>query len=66
MVTIWIVWWMTSEGDSPEITVFTDPDKAQECWLEHYHDAWECDIDEYHIYPEVIDAEKNKISHTDG
>lgn len=52
MVEIWIVWWISSEGDSPEITVFTDQSRAQECWTEHVSATYECDIDEYHIYPE--------------
>lgn len=43
---IWIVWWISSEGDSPEITVFTDPNNAQGCWKEHAFTAYECDIDE--------------------
>lgn len=54
MLTIWIVWWISDEGDSPEITVFTEAQKAQECWLAHVHKAFECDIDEYHIYPETV------------
>ena len=50
MVSIWIVWWMNREGDSPEITVFVDQDKAYECWAQHKPTAYKCDMEYHKIY----------------
>lgn len=49
MVIIWTVWWISEKGDTPEITVFVNAQRAHECYEKHKQEAYECDIDEYQI-----------------
>ena len=49
---IFIVWWMPDKGDSPKIEVFANQNKAYDCWKEHKHKAFKCDMECHSISPE--------------
>ena len=51
---IWVVWWMCEPGDTPGMEVFTDHDEAYACWRKHYEYAYECDMEQYTIYPKEV------------
>ena len=51
---IWVVWWMYEPGDTPGMEVFTDHDEAHACWRKHYEYAYECDMEQYTIYPKEV------------
>lgn len=52
MYKIWIVWW-EDDGFEPEITVFTNRERAYEYYNACKGKHCEYDIDEYTISPEV-------------
>lgn len=58
---IWIVWWIMEHGDTPEITVFTDHQRAKECFDIYTRAAYECDIDEYDL-----PGESPSVPYVDG
>ena len=66
MIKIWIVWWTSESGDTPDFTVFTDPLKAYMCRLEHYNSSYQCDIDEFNIETNIESTEKEDVDNTSG
>lgn len=48
---VWSVWWANA-GDDPEITLFTDEEKARECYERNNANHDHCEMDVYCLYPE--------------